>query len=101
MPILFHGSSIDHENLSSIQEALGWLDGYLEGHEWAVGDTITIADHNLAASVSSIQACGVEMDKHPNVVEWMEKCNNDMPGYAEVNASGAEMLGEMFKARCN
>ncbi|KAK4289509.1 hypothetical protein Pmani_037524 [Petrolisthes manimaculis] len=96
MPVMFKGQTPDQDQLNSVQEALGWLDGWLKGHEWAVGDTITIADHCLASTLATIEACGVNLETHTHLMEWLERCKNDMPGYTEVNVPGAEMFGNIF-----
>lgn len=42
------------EHRTALDEALGFLDVFLEGQNFACGDKITIADCALAATVSSI-----------------------------------------------
>lgn len=37
-----------------LEEALGFLDVFLDGHDYVAGDNLTVADCCLAASVSSI-----------------------------------------------
>lgn len=37
-----------------VDEALGFLDVFLEGNDFVAGNTVTIADYAIAASVSSI-----------------------------------------------
>lgn len=45
---------IPDEFRAPVDEALGFLDVFLEGNDFVTGNTITIADYALAASVSSI-----------------------------------------------
>lgn len=97
---MFHGESLDPEKLEKLQEALSLLNGFLSGHKWAAGDVITVADHSLAASVSSFTATGVvDLSKHSNVEAWLARCEAEMPGYAEVNTVGANEFGELYKAK--
>ncbi|KAG0722493.1 Glutathione S-transferase 1, isoform D [Chionoecetes opilio] len=98
-PVMFRGGSIDEEKLTKLHEALEWLDGFLAGHKWAVGDNITVADHSLAASVSTFKAAGIDLEKHSNVSAWLARCEGEMPGYAEVNTPGAVKFGEFFKSK--
>lgn len=98
-PAMFQGQSLDPEKLAKFHEAMGWLDGFLAGHKWAVGDTITVADHSLAASVSTFKAAGIDLEKYSNVSAWLARCESEMPGYAEVNTPGAVTFGEMFKSK--
>lgn len=79
---------------------MGWLDGFLAGHKWAAGDNVTVADHTLAASVSTFTATGVvDLSKYNNVSAWLARCEAEMPGYAEVNTPGANAFGGIFKSK--
>ena len=55
---MFNTGPKDPAMLAKLQEALGWLNGYLDGHNYVSGCSITIADHALVASVSSFDAAG-------------------------------------------
>ena len=58
-PVLFGGlAAPEADKLEKVHEALGWLDGYLDGQDYAAGDTVTIADHSLVASVATFAATG-------------------------------------------
>lgn len=97
-PFIFGGQELDPKRLEKFVEGMGWLDGYLAGQKWAAADTITIADHTLAASVSTFIATGiVDFSKYSNVSAWLARCEAEMPGYAEVNTPGANAFGGMFK----
>lgn len=55
---MFQSSAIDPSKLEKLQEALGWLNSYLDGHNYLTGSSITIADHAVVASVSTFDAAG-------------------------------------------
>jgi len=93
-PVMFSGATVDPSKLEKVQEALGYLNGYLEGNTYAIGGDITIADHALAATVSTFKAAGVDLSAHPNVTAWLERCEKNLPGWAE-NQAGAEAFGGM------
>ncbi|KAG0713704.1 Glutathione S-transferase 1, isoform C [Chionoecetes opilio] len=103
MGTLFHrfGEYVDlnPEKLERLQEALGWLDGFINGHKFVAGDNITVADHTLLATVSTIKEANVDLSKHCNVLAWLDRCKA-MPGY-DANQRGAEGWGKFFKSRCN
>jgi len=98
-PVMFSGAEVDPAKLEKLQEALGYLNGFLEGQEYATGDVITIADHALAASVSTFKAGGIDLAPHANVTAWLERCEKNIPGYAEANQAGADAFGAMAKAK--
>lgn len=99
---MFRGEkTFNEEKLEKLHEALGWLNNFLAGHDFAVGNNITIADHILSASVETIRAANVDLKRHSNILPWLERCKSNMPGYDEINTAGANGWGEMFKSRCN
>merc|ERR1711942_20540 len=98
-PVMFRGQDKpDPEKLEKLNEAFGWLNGWLEGKKYITGDTVTVADHSLVASVSTFVAGGIDVSKYPNIVAWLEECKK-LPGYDEVNTPGAEEFGKMAKAK--
>lgn len=52
---MFGGAPKDEEKLKKLEEALGFMNTFLEGNKYAAGDKITIADHSLLATVSTIE----------------------------------------------
>jgi glutathione S-transferase len=54
-PVIFLGkTTVDDEQKAGIDEALSYLDKFLEGSPWIAGSKITIADFSCVTSVSSI-----------------------------------------------
>ncbi|MCL4154322.1 UNVERIFIED_CONTAM: hypothetical protein GTU68_031992 [Idotea baltica] len=98
-PALFLGKKADPAQLDAIHEALGWLNGFLEGHSFCVGNKITVADFVLIASVSTIIEAGIDVGKHPNVKAWAERCKSQMVGYESENGFGAKQFGGFAKSK--
>lgn len=98
-PVIFGNASLDEEKLAKVHEALGYLNDRLAGRDYAIGSSITIADHALIASVSSFSAAGIDLSGHPNVVAWANRCKTNMPGYSTANGDGAEEFGVMAKKK--
>ncbi|XP_045593880.1 glutathione S-transferase 1-1 [Procambarus clarkii] len=97
-PVLFGGvEKVDPKKLEPLHEALAWLNDFLAGHEWAIGNNITVADNVLVATVSTLEASGIDIAKHSNVAAWLEKCKSTLPGYSEVNEPGAVEFGKFAK----
>merc|ERR1712080_433185 len=59
--VLGQTTVIEADDISKLREALDWFDGFLYGNTWAAGDTMTVADHSLVASVSTIEAAGLDL----------------------------------------
>ncbi|KAL1139450.1 hypothetical protein AAG570_006434 [Ranatra chinensis] len=97
-PVMFGGAAYDEEKAKKLDEALGFLDGFLSKSAWATGDKITLADCALAASVSTIEAVGYDFSKHSNVVKWYNNAKSNLPGYEEANNAGAQKFKGMYEA---
>ena len=96
---MFRGEKLDPEKLEKLKEAFGYLNTYLDGHRFAVGNSITIADHALVASVSTFVETGVDISGFPNISAWLERCKKEMPGYDEANVPGAKEFGSFAKQK--
>lgn len=97
---MFNGQDTpDPQKLEKFYEAMAWLDGFISGHDWAVGDHITVADHVLVSSVSTFEAAGLDIARYSNVAAWLARCKASMPGYSEENQVGAEEFGKMAKEK--
>ncbi|KAB7497894.1 hypothetical protein Anas_04842 [Armadillidium nasatum] len=79
-PIVFKGEEPDTEKSRLVHEALEWLDRFIEGHDFVVGNKLTVADFALIASVSTFTEAGIDLSGHPNVKNWADRCKNQMKG---------------------
>jgi len=100
-PIILRGASeIPDEKKTALYDALCLLDGFINSSGgYVAGDHITIADHSIAATVSSMAEAGVDISKYRHVQDWYKKVQVEMPGYAQVNQPGASMFGQMIKSK--
>ena len=64
--------------------------------DFLVGENITIADHSLFATVTSIRASGMDIEKYTNITEWIERCEEQIPNYDEYFTEGLEKFSEIF-----
>ncbi|KAJ8945994.1 hypothetical protein NQ318_017110, partial [Aromia moschata] len=53
-PSIFEGASLDPAKLEKLKEALNFLDSFLANSKYAAGDSLTLADLSLVASVSTL-----------------------------------------------
>ncbi|KAF2885297.1 hypothetical protein ILUMI_20885 [Ignelater luminosus] len=84
-PVLFGGASYDPDKLAKCQEALKFLDTFLEGQEYAAGSNLTLADLSLVATVSSFDVLKFDLSPYKNVAKWYEKVKATAPEYEEAN----------------
>ena len=71
----------------------------LHGQDFVAGYKITIADHCLVSSVSTIMESAIDVAKYENIITWLAKCKSKMAGYDEINEPGAQEFGEMVKSK--
>ncbi|XP_028170041.1 glutathione S-transferase 1-like [Ostrinia furnacalis] len=100
-PQVFGGAPADKEKLTAVENALKLFDTFLEGHKYAAGNNLTVADLSLIASVSSFEASDINFLKYPNVKRWYETVKSTAPGYEEANGKGLiafkELVNNMLK----
>ncbi|KAK4877116.1 hypothetical protein RN001_009622 [Aquatica leii] len=92
-PIIRQGAtSIPKENADNLAAAYDFLETFLEGHEYIAGDSLTIADMSIIASLSGIvHFVPVAQNKHPKLSKWMNKMQQ-LPYYVEANQVGTDKL---------
>ncbi|KAI7815277.1 glutathione S-transferase [Rhyzopertha dominica] len=99
-PVLFLGEiEIPDELKGPLDEALGFLDVFLEGNDFVCGNKLTVADCSLVASVSSIAAVGWNITPYANVRAWVARCELAIPDYIEANQKGAEQFGKAVRSK--
>lgn len=94
-PQLFAKAPANADNLKKMQDAMGFLNTFLEGHEWAAGDSMTVADIALVTTVSSYECGSFDFSKYPNVERWFAKSKKSIPGY-ELNEAGCAEFRKYF-----
>lgn len=90
-PQLHNNESADAEKLKKVEEALGFLNTFLENQQYAAGEHLTIADISLLATVSTIEVAGIDINQFPNVKKWYDNVKATIPGH-ELNEAGLNDL---------
>uniref|UniRef100_A0AAG5CPQ4 glutathione transferase n=1 Tax=Anopheles atroparvus TaxID=41427 RepID=A0AAG5CPQ4_ANOAO len=86
----------DPARLRSMEQALEFLNAFLEGERFvAGGDTLTIADLSILASIATFEVAGYDLARHANVHRWYQETKAIAPA-AEKNAEGAKVFGLYF-----
>ncbi|XP_026748199.1 glutathione S-transferase 1-1-like isoform X2 [Galleria mellonella] len=89
-PQIFAGAPVDEALLKKLEEALVFFNTFLEGHKYAAGSNLTLADLSLVATVSTIDAVGFNLTPYPNVLKWFQLVKSTAPAYEETNGKGIE-----------
>ncbi|XP_044270690.1 glutathione S-transferase 1-1-like [Tribolium madens] len=89
-------TSIDQKDKEAIHESYGILETFLEGKVWIAGDSVTIADYSLIATVSTLNAfVSIDTKKYRKLSKWVLQCEN-LPEY-EVNRKGLMEVHNILK----
>lgn len=95
-PVLLHGGSYDPAKLEKINEAFKFLDGFVSTTPFTAGDSLTLADLALVATVSNFDVLGFDMSPYKNVTKWYARTKQTAPGYEEANGKNALIFKDMF-----
>ncbi|KAF2346883.1 Glutathione S-transferase N-terminal [Trinorchestia longiramus] len=98
-PVLLSNEKPDPVKLEKVHDALALLENLLEGHLFAVGNRITVADFCLVATVSTMDAAGVDLTKYRNIHNWYERCKGQMRAYDEANGRVIPELAKFVKPK--
>lgn len=71
------------------------METFLEGHEFFVGNQLTIADFPFCASTATLTNFGFDISGFPNVAAWYDKMK-EMKGYDQC-LSGAQEFGAIIR----
>ncbi|XP_043601571.1 glutathione S-transferase 1-1-like [Bombus pyrosoma] len=91
-PVVFRGANYNPEYYEVLEGAFDVLDKFLNGQDYVTGRNLTIADLALAATVSTTEVFGFEVEKYANVAKWMDKIKSSAPGYRKANGEGLEIM---------
>ena len=94
-PQIFAKQPANPENEKKMKDAVGFLNTFLEGQEYAAGNDLTIADLSLAATIATYEVAGFDFAPYPNVAAWFARCKANAPGYA-LNQAGADEFKAKF-----
>lgn len=79
-----------------IVEAYEFVETFLQGHEYLVGNQLTIADFNAVANVTTLDVLvPIDAIKFPNVVAWIKRLQR-LPYYSKVQNRGLKDIGDIF-----
>jgi len=92
-PVIIHGQKFDAEKLKKFEEGLGFLETFLKATKYVAGDTMTIADFTIMATLSTAEVSSHDFSKFPLITAYIAKCKTEMKGYQELNQAGADEFG--------
>uniref|UniRef100_A0A8D8GTD4 glutathione transferase n=1 Tax=Culex pipiens TaxID=7175 RepID=A0A8D8GTD4_CULPI len=95
-PQMFEGAAENPDAYTKIGDALGFLECFLEGQTFvAGGDSLSLADLSLLASLTTFEVAGYDISEFKNVSAWYGRIQKIAPG-ADLNKSWAEAARPLF-----
>jgi glutathione S-transferase len=89
----------DPQKANALKQSLDYLDSYLEKTPYAAGDTLTIADFALLATVTQLEGVDYSYKAYSNLYKWVEKLKNELPYYHQCSDEGIQMFREWAKTK--
>lgn len=91
---------VPKEKMAKVEECLKWVQDMVRKGYVAGGQSMTVADVVLIASISTLKACGiVDVRKYNFIESWFNRCKNQIPEYERINETGAKAFGEFYKEK--
>lgn len=79
---------------AEVHDVYEFIEAFLEGSQWICGDSVTLADIQLIATVSSVKILIEIGDKYPNLNRWINNCEKE-PWY-QANLKGINIAKGLF-----
>lgn len=96
-PQIFKKEPADPAKLKIMETAVEFLDTFLEGQKYAAGgDTLTLADLSLVATIATYEVAAFDLSKYANIKRWYAMCKTEVKGF-QINHDGAQIFGDYFK----
>lgn len=96
-PVFFSGAASDPAKMEKINDAMKFLDTFLEGQKYAAGSSLTVADLALVATISTFDVVGYELSPYKNITRWFANLKATAPGYKEANEDGCTAFKQMLE----
>ncbi|XP_060649130.1 glutathione S-transferase 1-1-like [Drosophila nasuta] len=86
----------DPELFKKVEEALSFLNIFLEGQKYVAGDSLTVADIVLLANIANFRVVNIDLSKYINVERWYVNGKRVAPGWDEVEKT-VDKLSEFLE----
>jgi len=87
-PMVFAGVTPEQAKYDKMNNALSFLDKFLEGENYVAGKTLTVADLTLVVTVSNFKLVDHDLSKYSNIQKWFTKIQAEAPKYNEIESVG-------------
>ncbi|KFB53518.1 AGAP004378-PA-like protein [Anopheles sinensis] len=96
-PMMMDGKELNPELVAKLDEALEFLEGFLDKTPYVAGDKLTVADLAVLPSLTTIEVlASYDLSKFPNIQRWYGEVKQSVAGYQEICAEGAAEFKQAF-----
>ncbi|KYN34225.1 Glutathione S-transferase 1-1 [Trachymyrmex septentrionalis] len=93
-PIMLTGATPQKATYDKINDALTFLNKFLEGENYVAGKTLTLADLTLVVTVSNFKLMDYDLSKYSNILRWYSKIQAEAPKYNEIESVGMKAFAD-------
>ncbi|RWS30527.1 Glutathione S-transferase 1:-like isoform C [Leptotrombidium deliense] len=98
-PQVFMNKPADPEKEQQLKDKLALLDSFLAGNKYVAGDTLTLADLSILASVTTIGGFGYDIGAYPNINAWISRLQKELPYYDETTTEPVKQFKAFIDAK--
>ncbi|KAJ8979579.1 hypothetical protein NQ317_019154 [Molorchus minor] len=96
---IFQGETKEVTNEELLIEAYGQLETLLEQSTYVAGETLTLADFSIVATVTSANLLvPIASNRFPKISAWLARIQK-LPYYAEANQKGLDVFADYVKSK--
>eukprot|EP01129_Flabellula_baltica_P000005 TRINITY_DN0_c1_g2_i1.p1 TRINITY_DN0_c1_g2~~TRINITY_DN0_c1_g2_i1.p1 ORF type:complete len:213 (+),score=48.67 TRINITY_DN0_c1_g2_i1:186-824(+) len=96
------GGNVTEEDIAPVKEVLAFLDGQLEGRDFLVGDSLTLADVFILPEIDQIELFQFwpnTWEAYPNIAAWLNNVKAALPTYQENIAPVQAIIAQLAGAQ--
>ncbi len=93
----YRGTEPTEEQLTKLKNNLKLLDTMIGSNGFVAANHLTIADLSLLSSSTIFSYVNYDLSDYPNVKQWYEKLQNDLPYFKEVNERAKQAMDERIR----
>lgn len=86
---------VSSESKQLVYKSCGLLNEFLSGKMWLAGETYTLADISCSMYINTFKVL-FPIDDYTNVITWLEKCQEQLPGFGEIAVPGANKMHQII-----
>ncbi len=87
---MLRGIDPPEEKLQALKNNLKLLDTLIGSNRYVAATHLTIADLSILSSTTGLSVTDYDLSDYPNVKEWFERLQTELPYFDEINGKAKE-----------